>query len=142
MKRPAKCITIEKARVLQKKWRDTRGKLFEENEKYQDSCEVWYSLDELQEYINYVRDLSAEQGVERPGISIWLGAEDNKGKKDGLSTVFLSATKESSASENAVVENNSGSSDVVLALTSESYETNYEIDAYNDGGVGWPPQKF
>ncbi|MCM8570591.1 hypothetical protein NE848_14440 [Gramella jeungdoensis] len=142
MNRPAKCITIEKAKKLQKKWRDTRGKLFEDNEEYKDSCEVWYSLEELQEYINYVRDLSAEQGVEHPGISIWLAAEDKKGKKDGISTVFLSATKESSAPQNAVVENNSGSSDVVLALTSNSYETNYNIDAYNDGSSKWPPSEY
>ncbi|MCG9972110.1 hypothetical protein [Christiangramia crocea] len=142
MKRPAKCITIEKAKKLQKKWRDTRGKLFEENEEYQDSCEVWYSLDELQEYINYVRDLSAEQGVEHPGISIWLAAEDNEGKKDGLSTIFLAATKESSASKNAVVQNGSGSSDVILALANTNYETNYNIDAYNDGSTKWPPSDY
>ena len=142
MKRPAKCITIDKAKTLQKKWRDTRGKLFEENEEYQDACEVWYSLDDLQEYLNYVRDLSAEQGVEHPGISIWFGAEDKQGKKDGLSTIFLLATKESSASENAVVQNNSGSEDVILALGDTSYEINEAIDGYNDGNSKWPPSRI
>ncbi|MCP9199800.1 hypothetical protein MKO06_07785 [Gramella sp. GC03-9] len=142
MKRPAKCITIDKARKLQKKWRDTRGKFFEENEDYQDSCEVWYSLDELQEYLNYVRDLSAEQGVEHPGISIWFGAEDSKGKQDGLSTIFLMATKETSESENAVVQNESGKTDVILPLSGSSYELNESIDGYNDGSTKWPPSKI
>ncbi|MUP46941.1 hypothetical protein E0K83_14440 [Gramella sp. BOM4] len=142
MERPAKCITIDKAKKLQKKWRDTRGKLFEENENYEDSCEVWYSLDELQEYLNYVRVKSAEQGVEHPGISIWFGAEDKKGKKDGISTIFLMATKETSAMENAVVQNESGRTDVILPLTSTNYEINESIDGYNDGNSKWPPSKI
>lgn len=142
MKRPAKCISIEDARELQKKWKKTRGKLFEDNENYKDCCEVWYSLDELQDYINYVRNLSAEQGVKQPGISMWLGAEDQKGKKDGICTIFLSATKETSASKNAVVENSSGSSDVILALTTASYEINESIDAYNHGSNKFPPEEY
>lgn len=126
MKKPAKCISIEEAREQQLEWVNTRGKEIERAGKYKDTRDFWYSLDELQEYLDYVREKSKEQGVNKPGIRFFLGAYSPSRNK-GYSTLFLSATKEEDPS-----------------VESEEVEdpNNYEIEPYNTIGAGWPPTKY
>ena len=66
MKKPKKCISVEEARKEQDEWVKTRGKDIREAEGYEDTREFWYSVDELQEYLDYVKEKSKEQGVLSP----------------------------------------------------------------------------
>ncbi len=126
--KPKKCISVEEARNQQNEWVKTRGKDIERGEGYEDTREFWYSLDELQEYLDYVREKSAEQGVKRPGIRFYLGAYPKSENKKSYSTIFLSATKEKG---NKDVEDEEGQN-----------ENNYEIEPMNTITSGMPPRIY
>ncbi len=129
MAKPTKCITVAEAKALQNKWKETRAIEIEKGQGYKDTREVWYSLQELQDYIDYVREESLAQGVKRPGIRIYFGADEGTSEKKSYATVFLAPTKEKS---NPIEEDG----DAV------NNENNYEIDPQNDGTVGWPPINY
>lgn len=128
MEKPKKCISVEEARKEQDQWVRTRGKDIREGEGYEDTREFWYSLDELQEYLDYVREKSKEQGVNKPGIRFFLGAYPTTKEKKGYSTLFLAPTKE------ALEETESTDED--------SDPNNYEIEPYNTIATGWPPIEY
>lgn len=77
--------------------------------------------------MDYVKEKSREQGVENPGIRIYLGAYPGNGPERSYSTIFLSPTKKSS--EN--VENEE-----------DSDLNNYDIEPLNDSQQGWPPKEY
>ncbi|MBI6117533.1 hypothetical protein [Salegentibacter maritimus] len=125
MKKPKKCISVEEARKEQDEWVKTRGKDIREAEGYEDTREFWYSLDELQEYLDYVREKSKEQGVEKPGIRFYLGAYPKTKEKKSYTTMFLSPTKEVSGDTATPGE--------------DSNPNNYEIEPLNQTHGGFPP---
>lgn len=128
MARPQKCVTVEEARDLQENWKNSRGKEIERGQGYVDSREFWYSIEELQEYLDYVKEKSKEQGVKQPGIRIYFGAYPKSQQKRSFSTVFLAPTKEAVAEieENEEIDQ----------------ENNYEIEPLNSAQGGWPPTEY
>ncbi|CAN5263918.1 hypothetical protein BH23BAC2_BH23BAC2_21080 [soil metagenome] len=124
--RPKKCVTVEQAQGLQLKWRESRGREIEQAQRYEDTREFWYSLDELQEYLDYVRTKTEEQGLKNPGIRIYFGAYPGSGKERSYSTVFLAPT--SSSNEDHMQE--------------EGPQNNYDIDPFNHGNGGIPPTSY
>lgn len=128
MAKPAKCISVEKARELQDNWKKSRGKEIENAQGYEDTREFWYSLEELQEYLDYVREESAKQEIKKPGIRIYFASYPKSNQKKSYSTVFLAPTKESSSGEE------------VEAVANQ--ENNYEIDPFNLSTGGEPPINY
>ncbi|HET7361311.1 MAG TPA: hypothetical protein VFI78_05190 [Salinimicrobium sp.] len=133
-KRPQKCISVEKARKLQDDWKESRGKEIERGQGYEDTREFWYSLDELQEYLDYVREKSEEQGVKKPGIRIYFAAYPKSNDKKSYSTVFLAPTKEKTSTQPFSME--------AASKAEDDNENNYDIDPinYSDGGI--PPRNY
>ncbi len=127
---PSKCITVEEAKALQNKWKETRAVEIEQAQGYQDTREFWYSLDELQEYLDYVRDQSNAQGINKPGIRIYFGAYAKTPIKKSYATIFLAPTKEKSAVIEGEVE------------ISNSTENNYDIEPMNITQSGYPPINY
>ncbi|WP_373057557.1 hypothetical protein [Zunongwangia sp. H14] len=123
MAKPLQRISVQAAKELQERWRKTRSEVITNGEKHKDTCEFQFNLDELQEYLDYVRQKSAEQGIQNPGISIWLGAYAKTEKKPGLTTLFFSATKE--------IETQDG-----------GYEENEDIEPCNEVTGKWPPEPY
>ena len=127
MEKPKNCISREKARELSEKWWLTRGKAIEDVEHIKDVCAVNFSIEELEEYIKYVKENS--QGVKDPGISIWMASytdsEESKDHKKGYSTIFLSPTMKKPEGSFSEDEND--------------FEENEDIDPYNNGSGVWPP---
>ncbi len=128
MKKPKKCISVEEARKEQDEWVRTRGKEIQRGQGYEDTREFWYSLDELQEYLDYVREKSKGQGVEKPGIRFYLGAYPKTKEKKGYATVFLAPTKEAPGEPESAEE--------------DSDPNNYEIEPMNIITSGWPPTNY
>lgn len=124
MEKPKKCITREKAIDLQKRWWKTRGEVIENSEKHKDVCAVKFSVAELEEYLEYVKAKSREQGIKDPGVSIWMGAYESSQEKPGLSTVFLAATREKTGE---------------IGEEENDFEENPEVEPYNLGSGLWPP---
>lgn len=130
MAKPNKCISVEDAKELQNKWKETRALEIEKSQGYNDTREFWYSLDELQEYLDYVREQSDEQGISKPGIRIYFGAYAKTEMKKSYATIFLAPTKEKSVEmeQDAEVSNN--------------MENNYDIDPMNITHGGYPPINY
>lgn len=129
MERPVKCITVEEARELENNWKKTRGKEIERGQGYVDTREFWYSITELEEYIEYVKKKSAEQGVKNPGLRIYLGAYPAQAQKKSLTTIFITPTMDETV-QNSTEENE------------EEHLNNYSIDPLNDSQSGWPPRGY
>lgn len=130
MEKPKKCISVEKAKALQNKWKESRAKDIDLVQGYQDTREFWYSVEELQEYLNYVKERSAEQGIKNPGIRIYFGAYPKSSVRKSYATVFLAATKErlipiEGEDENSIYPDN-----------------NYKIDPLNESTGGMPPVTY
>jgi len=125
MEKPKKCISVEGAKALQIKWQESRAKDIDLAQGYQDTREFWYSVEELQEYLNYVKEKSTEQGVKNPGIRIYFGAYPKSSIKKSYSTVFLAPTKERSAPAEDE--------------TSVNAVNNYDIEPLNESSGGMPP---
>ena len=118
MSKPKNCITVTKAKALQKNWNDTRAVDIERAKGTKDVNAVTFNIDQLQEFINYVKSESAKQRIDAPGIRVYFAAYNNK--VSDKATVFLSATE----SDDANAANN------------------YGIDPLNLGGGLWPPYNY
>lgn len=123
--KPPKCISVDQARELQNRWVNSRGKQIERGQGYKDTREFWFSLEELQEYLDYVREESQKQGAVNPGIRVYFGAypPGKFNRTKSYSTVFLAPTK-----------------DVTNSPTTT--ENNYDIDPLNESSGGVPPTVY
>ncbi len=115
-----------KAQELNKNWRGKDGPgPAVDKAGFKDSYETWFSVEELEDYLNYVKEnIPAE---EKPGIRIYFGnyGKEASSKKDH-STVFLAPTRRGNDQENAATTN----------------ENDYSLDAYNNGEQPWPPAPY
>jgi len=118
MAKPRKCITPAEAEQLQKKWMETRAVDIENAMGSEDVSNVFYTIDDLEEYLTYVKDESKKQGIDTPGIRIYMAAYDTNTSKKA--TLFFAPTDGDTA----------GSA------------TNKKIDPMNDGVGGWPPKPY
>ncbi|MCF6306989.1 MAG: hypothetical protein L3J09_03440 [Flavobacteriaceae bacterium] len=118
MTKPKNCITVAAAKTLQKNWNTTRAVDIAKAMGSKDCCAITFNIDQLQEFINYVKDESAKQGIDNPGIRVYFAAYNDK--ESTKATVFLNAT-----------ESDDGNSD-----------NNYGIDPLNMGNGGFPPKAY
>ncbi|UAB80364.1 hypothetical protein INR76_09565 [Marixanthomonas sp. SCSIO 43207] len=118
MAKPAKCISVDSARELQDNWVNTRAVEIEQAQGSVDTREFFYSVEELQEYLDYVKDMSTKQGITNPGIRIYFAAYDTQ--SDDKATIFLAPTNGNTSSSS----------------------NNYSIDPLNKGMGGWPPTNY
>lgn len=115
MSKPSNCIPVSEARQLQSNWVNSRAKFIEKEMGAPDACEFLFTVEELQEFLDYVK---AGTGKETPGIRVYFAAygTDNSSK----ATVFLAPT---------------------LGITADA-ACNYELQPLNKGVSGWPPKKY
>ncbi len=125
---PKKCISVEEARELQNTWCDTRTPEIDKCLGFEDTREFWWSVEELQEYLKYVKKRSRKMGIKDPGIRMYFGAySKEKCKMDrGYATAFLAATGSPAGS----------------GKDGDESENNYLIEPFNYGGPGFPPKNF
>ena len=118
MAKPKNCITVTEAKALQKNWNDTRAVDIEKAMGSKDACAVTFNIDQIQEFIDYVKSKSTRQGIVNPGIRVYFAAYNNAASNKA--TVFLNAAK-----------SDDGNSD-----------NNYNIDPLDMGDNGWPPNTY
>jgi len=118
MSKPTNCISVTKAKELQNNWNTTRAKDIEKAMGSKDVIAVTFNIDQLQQYIDYVKSESAKQGIEKPGIRVYLAAYNNS--ESDKATVFFNPT-----------EDDTGNS-----------KNNYKVEPLNVGQGGWPPMAY
>lgn len=118
MSKPNNCISVQDAKDLQSNWMATRAVDIERSEGQQDACSVTFSIDDLMDYLEYVKEQSREQRIECPGVRVYFAAYNNE--KSDKATVFFCPT-----------DGEDGDSD-----------NNYNIEPYNRGQGGWPPNAY
>ena len=118
MAKPTKCISVAEARNLQDNWKSTRAADIEKAMGAIDTREFVYSVEELQEFLDYVKSESFKQGIATPGVRIYFAAYNNDASDKA--TIFIAPT-----------EGNLEDSD-----------NNYNIDPFNMVGGGWPPKNY
>ncbi len=118
MAKPSKCISVSEAQGLQDNWVQSRVSSISNLLNEEDARDFTFSVDDLQEYIDYVKEESAKAGITNPGIRIFFAAYDNK--DSNKATVFLGATDG----------------------TQSDSDNNYNIDPLNRTQGGWPPNTY
>ncbi len=119
MAKPNKCISVEEAKVLHDNWVGSRAPVIQQSRRGREDCrEFVYSVAELQEFLDYVRDESQKQGIDNPGVRIYFGAYT--GESGDQATIFLSPTDGGGS--------NSGN--------------NYNLEPFNFGQGGDPPTNY
>jgi len=128
-KKPKKCISVEEAKELQKVWCDTRTPEIDKCMGFEDAREFWWDLEELMNYLKYVRKKSRKMGIDNPGVRLYLGAYPaEKCKMErGYATAFFAPT---------------GAPAGELGKGGDSAANNYLIVPFNRGGSGKPPHVF
>ena len=90
---------------------------------FKDTFETWFSVDELQKYLDYVKSEISDN----PGIRIYFGNYGKDvGPKDDSCTVFLAPTKGGDP------EN----------LEMSEVQNDYDTDPYNSGTSKVPPLDY
>ncbi|MBT0608943.1 hypothetical protein [Aequorivita echinoideorum] len=118
MTKPLKCISVEEATQLQDNWLATRAIYIEQGLGGADTREFLFSVEELQEFLDYVKSESEEQEIDNPGVRIYFAAYNSE--ENNKATVFLAPTKG----------------------TDENADNNYKIDPMNTVIGGWPPKNY
>ncbi len=127
IQKPKKCISVDEAKELHSNWCEKRGKHLEKNLGFDDAKSFHWSVEELEEYLAYVKQESAAQGIKNPGVRVYFGAYSEKSCKmgRGYSTLFFAPT---GIPARSMGKDGFGGND-----------NNYQIAAFNKGGKGNPP---
>ncbi|GAA4272578.1 hypothetical protein U6A24_09490 [Aquimarina gracilis] len=128
-KRPEKCISIEEAKDLQKNWCNTRTPEIDRCIGFEDTREFWWSVEELMDYLKYVKRKSRKMGIDDPGIRLYFGAYPSEKckMKRGYATAFLAPT---------------GAPAGELGKDGDSAPNNYNVPPFNGGSSGIPPTDY
>ena len=135
---PKGLISPIEAKELNKQFIKTRSKDLNRivknesgNPKKEDAISSWFSLEELENYISYVKEEATKKKITVNGLRVYFGAYSNNIKKQDkkdLATVFFAPTKAKPAT---LLKSSS--------LDAEGSSDIEDIDALNDGAMGDPP---
>ena len=95
MPSPTQLITPEFAIELNRNYINTRSNVIRTALGYEDANALWYSIEELENYIAYVKTEAEAIGYIADGIRIYMGAYPNNpeyGDNAGMTNLFLCPT--------------------------------------------------
>ncbi|MBT8256188.1 MAG: hypothetical protein KJO23_06580 [Bacteroidia bacterium] len=118
MPRPSDCITRTEAENLQGNWMNNQAKDLKSVTGVNDTCAVTFDIDQLTEYLAYVKSEAATKGFDTPGIRVYFAAQNTAAA--GRATLFFCAA-----------EGDGGNTKNI-----------YSIDPLNKGNNGWPPNAY
>lgn len=131
--KPKGVITPAEAKVLNDNWTKKRANLlFDSIAGRPDNRSAWWSVEDIQNYINYAENQTGQLGYEMDGLRVYFGVYPNSAPngRANYSTVFIVPTGKKIKSEGAVLPVNllqGGGDDIDGA------------NPLNKGGVGVPP---
>jgi hypothetical protein len=133
--RPTQLITKKFGQELHSNFMRYRASIIARYIKKEDSNAVWFSIEELENYIHYIKTKGEKTGYTVNGIRFYFGVypEDKKYEdKAGLMTLFLTATGKRKRINTADVQ--------TFALVREKEDADITtIEPMNYGSIGRPP---
>jgi len=134
--RPTQLITKKFAKELHLNFMKYRASIIAKYIKREDANAVWFSVEELENYIHYIKSKGEKKGYDVKGIHFYFGVYPESKKyaeKAGLMTLFLTATgKRIKTPKTAEIQ--------TFALVHESDDSDIEsIEPMNYGSIGRPP---
>lgn len=118
MGKPAKCITEAAARQLHNNWKTTQATSIQNTLGSEDAREFVYSVEELQEFLDYVKEESAKDGITSPGVRFYFASYNSD--VSTKATMFMAPTKG----------------------TASNSPNNYKLDPMNTVIGGYPPTNY
>ncbi|MDQ1165728.1 hypothetical protein [Flavobacterium sp. SORGH_AS_0622] len=133
--KPSQLITKEFARQLNVNYNNKRASLTAKKTQKEDANAIWYSLEELENYIHYIKTNGANDGYNVDGIRFYFGVypdDEKHGEKAGLTTLFLVPTGKKIENNTAKIQS--------FALVQEAYSSDIQsLEPMNYGNIGRPP---
>lgn len=134
--RPTQLITKKFAKELHLNFMKYRARIIAKYINKEDANAVWFSVEELEKYIHYIKAKGERTGYNVSGVRFYFGVypdEKKYAEKAGLMTVFLTATgkKIKTATKGSVQ---------TFALVLENDDADIaSIEPMNYGSIGRPP---
>lgn len=133
--KPSQLITKEFARQLNVNYNNKRASLTAKKAQKEDANAIWYSLEELENYIHYIKTNGAKDGYNVDGIRFYFGVypdDEKHGEKAGQTTLFLVPTGKKIENNTAKIQS--------FALVQEASSSDIQsLDPMNYGNIGRPP---
>ncbi|PBJ15832.1 hypothetical protein [Flavobacterium sp. ACN6] len=133
--KPSQLITKEFARQLNVNYNNKKASLTARKSQKEDANAIWYSLEELENYIHYIKTNGAKDGYNVDGIRFYFGVypdDEKHGEKAGLTTLFLVPTGKKIENNTAKIQS--------FALVQEAVSSDIQsLDPMNYGNIGRPP---
>ena len=122
--KPGEAKALDRAYNL--KHRIINDSLFK-GHKRSDNRSSWWSIEDIQSYINYAENQAGELGYRMDGLRVYLGSHPNAHGETGLTTMFIVPTGTKNTSKGSLFPFQGGSGDIEGG------------DGLNMGGQGDPP---
>jgi hypothetical protein len=138
---PKQLITRDLAVEFNSNYNLKMEKILNDTSEYAHANAVWYSIEELENYINYVKTQGSKKGYNVNGIRMYLGVYPNKkeyGKKKGMTTIFLTPTGNKIQAEKGSFLNITTAQEQTTTSTDE--DDIDELRPMNFGTMGHPPK--
>ncbi|VXB69134.1 conserved exported hypothetical protein [Flavobacterium sp. 9AF] len=135
---PTQLISNKVAKELNQNYNRTRHSIISQTINKEDANSAWYSLEELENYIYYVKKQGKEKGYDVDGIRFYLGAYPDTQEYDtkaNMTTIFLTPTGKKTSVQKGSVLNLPA-----MMQTSEENADIEEISPMNFGTMGHPPK--
>ncbi|MEN2489027.1 hypothetical protein AAYQ05_14605 [Flavobacterium sp. B11] len=132
--KPSQLITKEFARQLNVNYNNKKASLTAKKAEKEDANAIWYSLEELENYIHYIKTNGAKDGYDVDGIRFYFGVypdDEAHGEKAGLTTLFLVPTGKKTQNKSTQMQS--------FALMQEMSSDIQSLEPMNYGNIGRPP---
>jgi len=135
--RPTQLITKKFAKELHLNFMKYRARIIAKYINKEDANAVWFSVEELENYIHYIKAKGEKTGYNVSGVRFYFGVYPDERKyaeKAGLMTVFLTATGKK-------IKTATTSGVQTFALVLENNDPDIaSIEPMNYGSIGNPPR--
>ncbi|NRD19926.1 hypothetical protein HNV08_07695 [Winogradskyella eckloniae] len=86
--------------------------LFKNSKNGGDNRSSWWSVEEIQNYINHAEQQTGEMGYTMDGLRVYLGSYPDANGKTGLTTMFIVPTGIKNVSTGSIISFQGGSHDI------------------------------
>lgn len=140
---PKQLITRDLAVEFNSNYNLKMDKILNDSSEFAHANAVWYSIEELENYINYVKTEGSKKGYNVNGIRMYLGVYPNRkeyGKKKGMTTIFLTPTGNKIQADKGSLLTITSTTQAQRTASTDDEDDIDELNPLNFGSMGTPPK--